>query len=136
MREENPIAESVPFDANVILSEGGDLHCVGEKKTSLAQRYGNANHFSILSTLTADQLNEVMLDEKASVSRRACARMLFDSLLHDNSAVRFRALREAMDRTEGKAVAREISVQLNLDLKGPDELLDDVRRLANFGMPE
>jgi hypothetical protein len=96
----------------------------------------SANWLSQLGWMTRDELMRVEQNPHASVLKRSCAKMILDTLDSTNPEARVKALKEIMDRTEGQAIKRAINInQEQAAARTPSEVLDELRRLANYGQP-
>lgn len=67
-----------------------------------------------LSECTCDQLEQIVRDSRSSASKRAAARMLLDTA-HPDFKVRFRAIVEVLNRTEGRPKARCAASHFNAE---------------------
>ena len=95
-----------------------------------------ANWMPYLCDMTLKEIRKIEQSATASLTKRACARILLDSYLSSDGATRLKALREAMDRSEGKAIERVVGIQMNAAGKrSPTEVLAELKRLANYGAP-
>lgn len=155
-----PLPDSLSFDEPALVDDRKSLHkkCNGvdiaeegrkyRDKMAKAKADGNplvhrkprlsvsANWLGQLCDMTIAELQKIRHNKTASTAKRACALLILDSFLSTEGAQRLKALREMMDRTEGKAIERSVGVQLNIDGKrSPTEVLDELNRLANYGQP-